>query len=327
MSLGRVLVTGGTGRVGKEIIARLAKSGLTSSIRATSHNPAKADYLKGLGATELIKFDYEDETNWKDVVDGVDVVLSSSPDNVIAGHMKFAAFLGASANIKHCVRISCFGAETNTAAYDKDVHVTRAGANIPVMMQHYWWAEESLIKAGIPTTVLRGNFYMNHLLKNEQESIREKGQFNSPLGNCRNSFVASNDMGEAAFVCITEGPERHANKFYDITGPQPQSMHEVATDLGEVMGKKVEYIPQDMAQFEKDFGPTRAEFFEYLNNGFYSRVSPCFYNLTGRKPTSYKEYLTTKGAAGDTGMEELFQAGMYTKGEDKFAHLKDVKKE
>ena len=26
--------------------------------------------------------------------------------------------------------------------------------------QHYWWAEESLIKAGIPTTVLRGNFYM-----------------------------------------------------------------------------------------------------------------------------------------------------------------------
>ena len=31
-------------------------------------------------------------------------------------------------------RISCFGAETNTAAYDKDVHITRAGANIPVMM-------------------------------------------------------------------------------------------------------------------------------------------------------------------------------------------------
>ena len=73
-------------------------------------------------------------------------------------------------------------------------------------------------------------------------------------------------------------------------------------------------------------GPRYSEFFEYLNNGFYSRVSPCFYNLVGRKPTSYKEYLTTKGAAGDTGMDELFQAGMYTKGVDKFAHLKDVKK-
>ena len=35
-------------------------------------------------------------------------------------------------------------------------------------------------------------------------------------------------------------------------------MHEVAADLGEVMGKKVEYLPQDMGQFEKDFGPARA---------------------------------------------------------------------
>ena len=34
---------------------------------------------------ELMKFDYEDDTNWKDIVDGVDVVVSSSPDNVIAG--------------------------------------------------------------------------------------------------------------------------------------------------------------------------------------------------------------------------------------------------
>lgn len=55
-------------------------------------------------------------------------------------------------------------------------------------------------------------------------------------------------------------------------------------------------------------------------------MSPCFYNLTGRKPTSYVEYLTTAGAAGETGLEELFQAGMFTKGEDKFAHLKEIKK-
>ena len=33
----------------------------------------------------------------------------------------------------------------------------------------------------------------------------------------------------------------------------------------------------------------RAEFFEYLTNGFYTRVSPDFYNLMGRKPTSYYE--------------------------------------
>ena len=34
---------------------------------------------------ELMKFDYEDDSNWKDIVNGVDVVFSSSPDNVIEG--------------------------------------------------------------------------------------------------------------------------------------------------------------------------------------------------------------------------------------------------
>jgi len=194
------------------------------------------------------------------------------------------------------------------------------------MLQHYWWGEEACIKTGIPTTSIRANFFMNHLLKNEQESIKTEGKFSSPLAACKNSFVSTNDVGEAAAVCILQGPERHGNKFYDITGPEPHSMYDVATVLGEVMGREVVYTPQDLEQFVKDFGPTRAEFFEYLRNGFYTRCSPDFYNITGRRPTTYKEYLMNKGAAGDTGLEELFQAGMFKKGEDKFANLANVKK-
>merc|ERR1711862_243337 len=96
----------------------------------------------------------------------------------------------------------------------------------------------------------------------------------------------------------------------------PQSMAEIAEVLGAALKKKVEYRPQDMTQFEKDFGPTRAGFFEYLCNGFYSRCSPDFYNLTGCKPTSYAEYLANKGAAGETGLEELYQANLWKKGVD-----------
>merc|ERR1719321_211737 len=93
-------------------------------------------------------------------------------------------------------------------------------------------------------------------------------------------------------------------------------MHEVAADLSEVLGKKVEYKPQEAKQFEADFGPVRAAFFEYLTNGFYTRCSPDFYNITGRRPTTYAEYLVQKGAAGETGLEELYQANMWKKGED-----------
>ena len=132
----------------------------------------------------------------------------------------------------------------------------------------------------------------------------------------RNSFVATRDIAEAAAVVLTQGPDRHADKFYDITGPAPQSMSEIATDLGKAMDKKIEYRAQSMVDFENDFGSTRAEFFEYLNNGFYTRCSPDFYNLTGHKPTSYYDYLTTKGASGETGLEELYQGNLWKKGVD-----------
>merc|ERR1719198_2500142 len=311
-----VLVTGATGRIGKEVIARLAKKeGL--HIRAALHNPEKADYLTKLGAHELVKFDYTNADTWQKALKDVEVVYSASLDPLLEHHLKFCDYLGTiKSQIKQVVRVSCMGADTNTACYNKDKHVTRDGAVIPLMLQHYWWGEEALIKNGLPVTVLRNNFFMNHLLKTDTENIEKEGWFSNPLGKTRNSFVCTNDIGEVAAKCIEEGPEKHADKFYDLTGPAPQSMFEIAEDLGKALGKKVEYRPQSMEQFEKDFGPTRAAFFEYLCNGFYTRCSPDFYNIMGRRPTTYHEYLTTKGAAGETGIEELYQANLWKKGQD-----------
>ena len=76
---------------------------------------------------------------------------------------------------------------------------------------------------------------------------------------------------------------------------------------------------------ENDFGATRAEFFEYLSNGFYCRCSPDFYNLTGHKPTSYYDYLTNKGVCGESGLDELWQGNLWKKGEDAMKNAAQVK--
>merc|ERR1712151_1330376 len=318
-------VTGATGRIGKELVARLAKAG-GFHVRAALHNPDKADYLKKLGADELVKFDYTDPATWGPALKDVEVVYSASLDPLLEHHLKFCDFLGTlRTQIKHVVRISCMGAGTNTACYKKELHVSRKGAEIPLMLQHYWWGEKCLIDAGVPLTVLRNNFFMNHLLKTDVENIDGEGWFSNPLGDTRNSFVCTNDIGEAAAVCFMEGPSVHANKFYDVTGPEPQNMYEIAADLSKVVGKTVEYRPQSMEDFEKDFGPTRAAFFEYLCNGFYTRCSPDFYNLTGRRPTTYAEYLANKGKSGHTGLEELYQANLWKKGVDAMAEAAKTK--
>ena len=339
-----VLVTGATGRVGKEVVARLASM---PGFRVRAATRDKAEYAKNLGADETVTFDLEDKSTWEPALRGATRLFSSTQDKYIEQHMEFAKFCGETPEIrdslKHVVRVSCFGADTNTNCYDKSVHVSRPNAEIPLMLQHYWWSEECFIDAGFKDklTSIRGNFYMNHLLKNELDRIKTKGSFTSPLGDTKNSFVACNDMAEAAVRCLVEGPERHGDKYYDICGAQSLSMAEVAEILTKALatdeaknvcpdahGKRITYEPQDIEQFEQDFGPTRAEFFEYLRNGFYSRCSPDFYNITGKRPMTYFEYLTTEGAAGDTGLAELFssQGAIFTKGVDQFKDLKNVKK-
>jgi uncharacterized protein YbjT (DUF2867 family) len=311
-----VLITSATGRIGKELVARLG-AGAHFNVRACYFSDDKAQSLLALGAHEVVKFDLSDPATWDQALDGVSAVYSASLDPMLHGHLAFCKELGRRADqIKHVVRVSCMGADTNTASYNADQHASRAGAGIPLMLQHYWWGEKALIDEGLNVTALRNNFFMNHLLKTDCETIDREGWFSNPLGDMRNSFVATRDIAEAAAVVLTEGPDRHGNKFYDITGPAPQSMFEIADDLGRAMGKTIEYRAQSMVDFEADFGATRAEFFEYLTNGFYTRCSPDFYNLTGHKPTSYYDYLTTKGASGETGLEELWQGNLWKKGED-----------
>ncbi len=319
MSKPAVLITSATGRIGKELVALLADSG-EFTVRACSFNPDNRPVLEALGADEIVHFDLHDASTWDAALDGVSAVYSASLDPMLEGHLAFCEELGRrSDQIKHVVRVSCMGADTNTASYDATKHASRAGAGIPLMLQHYWWGEKALIDAGLTVTVLRNNFFMNHLLKTDSQTIDEEGWFSNPLGSARNSFVATRDIGAAAAVVLHEGPEKHGNKFYDLTGPEPQTMAEIAADLGRAMGKDIEYRPQTMEDFEADFGSTRAEFFEYLSNGFYCRASPDFYNITGRKPTAYYDYLTTPGASGETGLDELWQGNLWKKGEDAMA--------
>lgn len=325
MSRPIALITSASGRIGKELVARLAQQG-QFHVRACYFNEAKSEALRGYGADELVHFDLNDAQTWDAALHGVSVIYSASLDPMLEGHLAFCQALAERRHtVKHVVRVSCMGADDNTASYIADQHASRIGAAIPMMLQHYWWGEKALIDAGLPVTVLRNNFFMNHLLKTDGENIVNEGWFSNPLGTARNSFVATRDIAEATAVVLSEGPDRHANKFYDITGPAPQNMSEIAADLGRAMGKEIEYRAQSMVDFENDFGSVRAEFFEYLVNGFYLRCSPDFYNITGHKPTSYYDYLTTQGASGETGLQELWQGNLWKKGVDAMKDAADIK--
>ena len=90
---------------------------------------------------------------------------------------------------------------------------------------------------------------MNHLPKTDCDNINSEGWFSNPLGSAQNSFVATRDIATAAATVFSEGPGLHANEFYDITGPEPQTMAEIAADLGKAMSKSIEYRAQSDERF------------------------------------------------------------------------------
>ncbi|KAJ9463839.1 NAD(P)H azoreductase [Diplonema papillatum] len=318
----KVLITQPTGRVGRECIAHLAaarKSGRDVFIRAAVRTASKGESMKQLGADEVVTFDYAKPDTFASALDGMKQVFSANPDPEADGHAVFCKAVGAVGSVEHAVRLSCFGADDLTASYDWDVHSSLEGEKVPGMLRGYWRDEKVLIDSlgKEKTSVLRGNFFQGHIIKPDAENMQKHGFFQSPLGSTKNSFVSTNDLGEAAALLLLEGAAKHGNKFYDITGPVPMSMYDVAADMTKAMGRQVEYRPQDIDEFAKDFGPQRRAFFEYLRNGFYTRCSPDFYNITGRKPQAFIDYLQQPGKAGETGLQEIFKAGgLWAKGKN-----------
>ena len=122
-----VLITSSTGRIGKELVARLAQAD-KFNIRACYFSDAKADELKALGAHEVVKFDLNDSNTWATALDGISAVYSASLDPMLEGHLAFSKELGRRKDqITHVVRVSCMGADTNTASYDATKHASRKG--------------------------------------------------------------------------------------------------------------------------------------------------------------------------------------------------------
>jgi len=136
-----VLITSASGRIGKELVALLARDG-NFVVRACSFSPDNREMLLALGADEVVHFDLNQAATWPSALDGVQAVYSASLDPMLEGHLAFCEELGRrNEEIDHVVRVSCMGADTNTASYDPGKHSSRVGADIPLMLQHYWWGE------------------------------------------------------------------------------------------------------------------------------------------------------------------------------------------
>jgi uncharacterized protein YbjT (DUF2867 family) len=286
-----ILITGATGRTGKEASLLLARQGV--KVRALVRNPEKAAALQAAGV-ELAVGDAGDATSVRAALRGVDriaIILPNGEQQL--EYEKQLATLAAEAGVKHVLKVSSMESHAN--------------APNPTHAAH-WDSEQHIKSLGVPWTMVRPSFYMQNFLSNAA-TIKAEDKFYYPFGeNGGAVMIDARDVGYfMAHVLTTplDGKAGHANQSYDITSGDRLTMRQAAEVISKVLGRKVEYVPQDPAAFRAHLGrfiksqwhlDAVCDIFREIANGYMTHTTTTFKEVTGREPVSLEGFIRDHAA-------------------------------
>jgi uncharacterized protein YbjT (DUF2867 family) len=278
----KILVIGGTGHVGSEVIKQLAQRG--ASVRAlVRKQDATTKMPEGV---EVIQGDLLDPVSVRKALDGVDklyLLNAVAPDELTQGLIAYD--LAKKQKLKQIVYHSVFKVE-------KFKDVPHFASKLAI--------ETALREFDLPFTIIRPNyFYQNDV--SLKDVITTAGVYPMPLGAPGVSAVDTRDIAEAAAISLTS--KGHLGRTYNLNGPQVLSGAKVASIWSGLLGKEIRYPGEDLDAFEEQMrknAPSwsafdiRMMFQGYLERGFAAEDGDVeiLTKLLGHPPRRYEEFAT-----------------------------------
>ena len=236
--MSRVLVTGGTGTLGRELVPRLATAGHTVRIMSRRSGSSNA-----AGDVEWAQADLATGEGVEAAVQGVDTIVhaASSPfkkteDVDIEGTrrlLKTAKTVG----VSHFYYISIVGIEKIPTGYYK--------AKVA--------AEKVVEDSGVPWTILRATQF-HPLLDTFLNTLFKRGPFLFLPGAAKFQLIDAGEVADHMVQTLAKGP---SGRLPDIGGPQVQTAKEIAAAWKKVSGQSPITIPVPamgpLAGFAKGF--------------------------------------------------------------------------
>jgi uncharacterized protein YbjT (DUF2867 family) len=274
----KILVTGGTGRVGSEVVKELQKR--HADIRLL----VRKDEAPMPAGVELAIGDLLDPVSVAKAMDGVDklyLLNAVLPDELTQGLIAYD--LAKKLKLSHVVYHSVFRVE-----HFKDVpHFASKFA-----------IESALREFDVPFTIIRPNYFIQNDAS-LQDALTKSGIYPMPLGQVGISAVDIRDIAEAAAIALTS--DGHFGKTYNLNGPEVLSGPKIASIWSRVLGKEIRYGGDDMDAFEQQMrkkAPSWSAFdirmmFEgYLERGFIAGDGDLetLTKLLGHDPRRYEDF-------------------------------------
>jgi uncharacterized protein YbjT (DUF2867 family) len=273
-----ILVTGATGRVGREVVHQLAAAKIP--VRALVRSAERAEGLAGTGV-ELAVGDLEKPESLDRALAGVECLfLASRAEPKLAEREGNAVEAARRAGVRFIVNVSVSG-----------------GPDSPTQIGRWHWAvEKRLAASGIASTILRPALYMQGAFLWLPE-IAANGQFHVPMGDGRASVVDARDVAAVAVEALRK--KGLPQPLYDVTGPSAISFDEIARDISEAARRPVAYVdvtPRQWKQERLAAGEPAwlVEDMLFLYNayreGYGGAVSTTVRDVTGMDPRSFREF-------------------------------------
>lgn len=274
-----ILVTRGTGKVGREVVRGLVgREGVT--VRAGTRDPEQAAVLGGL-EVETVELDFYRTETFDPAVDGVDRIFLQAPPADPDAYRTLIPFLdwAVQAGADQIVNLSAMGVEGV-----EDLAIRKV--------------ERHLEGLGVAYTLLRPNWFMqNYHPGFLSHAIREEGRFPLPFGDARVSMVDVRDVAAVAVKALAD--EGEEGRAYTLTGPEALTQDEVAKILSSVADREIAYealsdsAMRDVLR-EAGWRPEQVEvmlgLFQAIRSGERSRVTSDVEEVLGRPPTDFRTY-------------------------------------
>jgi uncharacterized protein YbjT (DUF2867 family) len=225
----KILVVGGTGTVGSEVVRQLQARG--EQVFALTRSAEHASKLPK-GVTGVVGDLLDPST--LGVFAGMEAVFLLNP---VSTTETFEGLLGLNgardAGVKRIVYMSVHN-------LDRAPHLPHFGGKIGI--------EAAVMKSGLEYTIVRpNNFYQNDIWF--KEVLLNYGLYPQPIGNTGVSRVDVRDIAEISVAALTTNA--HNKKIYNLVGPEAVTGESTAADWSRALGKPIKYAGDDLDTWEE----------------------------------------------------------------------------
>ncbi len=274
----KVLVTGGTGHVGSEVVKELLKR------KADVRLLVRKEGAPAPAGVETVVGDLLDPVSVEKAMNGVDklyLLNAVVPDELTQGLVAFG--LARRLKLGHIVYHSVFRVE-----HFKDIPHFASKLAI----------ESTLREFDVPFTIVRPNYFHQNDAS-LSDPIMKASVYPMPLGKVGVSAVDIRDIAEATAIVLTS--DEHFGKTYNLNGPEVLSGPKAASIWSTLLGKEGYFGGEDMDAFEEQMrtmAPSWSAFdirmmFEgYLARGFVAEDGDLetLTKLIGHTPRRYEDF-------------------------------------